>query len=647
MKYRKNWNYLIIGLIICNGFKMPISELETELLVIGGGTSGVCAALQAARQGTQVVLVEETEWLGGMLTAAGVSATDGNHHLPSGLWGEFRQKLYQHYGGEKELKTGWVSNTLFEPHVGNEVFHELIYNEPNITLLKKYHIREVIKTGDRVHGVKFINQSGEELIVHSRMSIDATEYGDLLNLAGCDYHLGRDSRELTGEPEAPAAGDDIIQDLTYAVILKDFGSKADKTIFRPENYDPEIFRDCCKEWSRTRSNSLVSARTMLDYGRLPNGKYMINWPIEGNDYYANIIESAREQRRKILQEAKNHSLCFVYFLQTELGFKNLGLADDEFPTADLLPLIPYNRESRRVRGITTLTTNDIVNPYKNADRPLYKYGIAVGDYPLDHHHGKGPLIGIESFPKIPAFTIPYGCLVPREIKGLLVAEKNISVTHLINGCTRLQPVVMLLGQAAGAAASLCVQKQIEPADLSVRDLQQMLLENDCWLMPFGDISPDNWAFKSVQRIAVCGLIRGEGIPGEWANEFRFYPDREITRKEVLAALNQTCPDQIERFKSILRTEEKSISRLQALHLLWQLIGKPLTAGWNLKIKDLTGNAPEYNAVAYFDSKNMLTNFIKHDSLLPDRALTRREFACLLDVLFDPFHNLTLPREDFN
>ena len=83
--------------------------IETDILIIGGGASGVTAGIQAARLNVKTIIVEETTWLGGMLTSAGVSATDGNHEMPSGLWGEFRSQLRKYYGGAKALETGWVS----------------------------------------------------------------------------------------------------------------------------------------------------------------------------------------------------------------------------------------------------------------------------------------------------------------------------------------------------------------------------------------------------------------------------------------------------------------------------------------------------------------------------------------------------------
>ena len=89
---------------------------------------------------------------------------------------------------------------------------------------------------------------------------------------------------------------------------------------------------------------------MLDYARLPNGKYLLNWPNHGNDTYLNVVELDDPAREQALEAAKARTLRFVYFIQAELGFKNLGLADDEFPTEDRLPFIPYHREGRRLRG---------------------------------------------------------------------------------------------------------------------------------------------------------------------------------------------------------------------------------------------------------------------------------------------------------
>ena len=97
-----------LGLQLCMA-----SVIKTDVLIIGGGASGTTAGIQSARQGAKTIIVEETTWLGGMLTSAGVSAIDGNFNMPGGLWGEFRDSLTIRYGGVDKLHTGWVSKTLF------------------------------------------------------------------------------------------------------------------------------------------------------------------------------------------------------------------------------------------------------------------------------------------------------------------------------------------------------------------------------------------------------------------------------------------------------------------------------------------------------------------------------------------------------
>ena len=105
---------------------------KVDVLIVGGGTSGTTAGIQSARMGAQSLIVEEGPWLGGMLTSAGVSAIDGNHKLPGGLWGEFRDKLEHHYGGANKLSTGWVSKVLFEPSVGKKILADMVAAEPNL-----------------------------------------------------------------------------------------------------------------------------------------------------------------------------------------------------------------------------------------------------------------------------------------------------------------------------------------------------------------------------------------------------------------------------------------------------------------------------------------------------------------------------------
>ena len=126
--------YFLFFLLLLTSCK-SLPENEVDVLIIGGGASGVSAGIQSARMGANTLIIEETSWLGGMLTSAGVSAVDGNYNLPSGLWGEFKSNLTNYYGGADSLKTGWVSNVLFEPSVGNKILNEMVSREQNLKIL--------------------------------------------------------------------------------------------------------------------------------------------------------------------------------------------------------------------------------------------------------------------------------------------------------------------------------------------------------------------------------------------------------------------------------------------------------------------------------------------------------------------------------
>jgi len=617
--------------------KVNIEELQkitTDVLIIGGGASGVCAAIQAARLGVNVILAEETCWLGGMLSAAGVSAIDGNHLLTSGLWGEFRKKVYEYYGGPEAVATGWVSHTQFEPHRADQILKALAAREVNLSVWLEHQLVTVFKKGLKITGARLRDRSGREVDVNASIVIEATEYGEVLALADCPHQFGRESIAETGEAGAPSVADEIIQDLTYVAILKDYGRGTDHTIERPANYDPEKFRGCCREWGDTGDQSLVDAQTMLNYGRLPNGKYMINWPRSGNDYHISP-EAMRKAGRGIeLEKAKEQTLEFVYLIQTQLGFSHLGLADDEFPTADKLALIPYIRESRRVRGLTFLKTDDLVDPYANPERSTYQSAIAVGNYPLDHHHSKCKMPEAESFPDIPAFSIPFGCLIPADIDGLIVAEKSIAVSHLVNGCTRLQPVVIQIGQAAGVAAALCIRYGIEPRSINIREVQQILLDANCWLMPVTDMKGYDPAFQSVQRMSLCGLIKGEGISRDWANEFHIHPDLPVSVSEFMSVLEKVSGKKTENSPFIRDISQQNITRLLACELIWQAAGEPNTSGNRSRFNDVVSPAVEY-----LDERGLLIPWIPEILFEPERWLSRKGFAVMIDGLFKPFFQI--------
>lgn len=523
-----------VALIVVMCFAMMTHAHDGSVLVVGGGTSGVATALQCARLGVPVTLVEETTWLGGMLTSAGVSAVDGNNRLPAGLWGEFRDALVRHYGSLDALKTGWVSHVMFEPHVGDSIFKAWVAREPLIIVYYSSRLKKLERDNKGEWHVVIATPQGDEL-VQPAVVVDATELGDVARQAGVPYDVGMESRADTGEDMAPERAVPIIQDMTYVAVLQDMGR--DATIPCPKGYDPARYlcsaiNERCT--SPSQPDRMWPVDKMITYGCLPNGKYMINWPIEGNDYYYNVVDATPLQREQALQQAKLVTLGFVYFIQHELGYSHLGIALDEYPTLDHLPWYPYYRESRRIHGLVRFTAQHITAPYDQA-MPLYRTTIAVGDYPVDQHHdryeGNEPLPDLHFHP-VPSYGLPLGTLIPVQADNLVVAEKSISVSNVVNGTTRLQPVVLQIGTAAGALAALAVKGNCGVGQVPIRSVQQAVLDAGGYLLPYLDVKRDDPLFLSLQRMGATGIIRGEGRTQGWSNETWVYPEQDVTADEL-------------------------------------------------------------------------------------------------------------------
>ena len=550
-------------------------ERSFDVAIVGAGAGGCAAALQAARSGASVLLLEEGPWVGGMLTSAGVSAIDGNYRLRGGIFGEFCDSLAARYGGYEALRTGWVSNILFEPQVGEAVLGNMLAAEENICLYRNISLDSLT----RKDAVWHLRCGGRRF--RAAMLVDCTELGDVAARLGIPYDLGMDSSRDMGEDVAPEEANDIIQDLTYVITARFYDR--DMTISRPEGYDASLYEGC----------NPGGTDAMLSYGLLPGGDVMLNWPINGNDAYMNLVEAGKEERDSLLEEAKRISLGYLYYIQTELGHPELGIAEGVYPSADGLPLIPYHRESRRIHGRTRFTVNDVFDPYRNN---LYRTSVAVGDYPVDHHHRRYPcpdsLPDLHFYP-VPSFSVPAGVLVPGEnpLQGdedyspLLVAEKSVSVSNIVNGTTRLQPVVMGLGQAAGAMAALSAAAGREA---TVRELQEELLDASCYLMPYQELEPGDKGFASVQRVGLTGILRGRGESIGWQNRTLFRPDDPLLLRDLY-------------LEEYYGREYVDSDRVVTLFELCRLLG--------------------------VESPEAL-----------DRPLTRIDAAILIDTLADPFHS---------
>ena len=238
---------------------------------------------------------------------------------------------------------------------------------------------------------------------------------------------------------------------------------------------------------------------------------------------------SKEEREVVFEKAKNKSLRYLYYIQDELGFDNYSISDDEYETDDNFPLIPYYREARRMKGQVTFSLNYIKNPYDQKHK-LYRTGVLVGDYPVDHHHDAHP--EKEKLPKlafypIPSYSLPFGSLISKKNSNFLIAEKSISVSNLVNGTTRLQPVVLQIGQIAGLIGSESIKQNKKPSELNIRHIQSLILENGGYIQPYLDVEKTHPHFKAFQRIGSTGILRGKGINVGWSNQSWFYPENEV------------------------------------------------------------------------------------------------------------------------
>ena len=220
-----------------------MEALTTDVLVVGGGTGGTAAAIQAARRGANVVLVSEFAWLGGMLTSAGVTAPDGNEleAWQTGIWGAFLRELERHQ--PEGLDNGWVSFFTYDPRVGAEIFADWVAALPNLKWITGQVPLEVLRHENQVTGVRFADYT-----IHAKVMLDGTELGDLLALGDILHRWGWELQSEFGEPSAPAVPNALtetypVQAPTWVMVMQDVGEGNQAAVIpAPPNYEPELFK---------------------------------------------------------------------------------------------------------------------------------------------------------------------------------------------------------------------------------------------------------------------------------------------------------------------------------------------------------------------------------------------------------------------
>jgi hypothetical protein len=518
-------------------FALPASAADGvkryDVAVIGAGTGGTAAAIQAARMGMTVALIERSDWVGGQMTGAAVSTLDDKWLTRMGIYREFIDSVRSHYEsmGRNVNQCYWHEDTIgFEPAVGQKILLEMLAREPEIKLyLRTEPISATLKDG-KVVSAAFRTERGK-MTIKASIFIDATEHGDFIPLTKAAYRSGNGVVPKTG-----AQG--IIQDITYPAVVKYYPDGApDELVMKtpPPHYNEYVmsFRkvitadgdfwpgdypfnvpthNSYRALPDPDNDSIISGGNWITWHLIT--KTVVNWandyPGEDGDGLSAAYLEDPEYRKAAERAAMAKTLAFIYYMQTELGmtdwavdngqgygswfsndWKNWDEMPDEFaPILSNFPPFPYVRESRRIVGVETMTVEDIIRD-QTLRRTLKnnKRSVALGEYPVDiHGTNKNEYLELdlgETSDKIPndwegdggLFQIPLGVFIPEKVDGLLAAEKNISVSRVANGSTRLQPVTMHTGQAAGAIASLAVKSKKNPRQLRAIDVQKALLDS--------------------------------------------------------------------------------------------------------------------------------------------------------------------------
>jgi hypothetical protein len=500
-----------------------VEALRTDVAIIGGGLGACAAALAAARLGLRVILTEETHWLGGQLTNQAVppdehpwiesfGATVSYRTLRRGIRDYYRAHVpltaEARASGTLNPGNGWVSKLCHDPRVAVAVLHEMMLPHQLSGRLFVMHPHKPVSAwthGDRVTGVTVRGlETNRESLIEAPFFIDATPYGDLLELAHVEHVLGAESRAQTGEPHAAdSANSQDQQAITVCFAIEHLDGE-DHTIEKPRQYD--LWRDfrppgwpgpllawttMKPETNEPHTRFLFEAyddhpwwrfRRILDRANFAPGfarsdVTVVNWP--QNDYwFGPVVGVDHAERARNLEAARQLSLSLLYWLQTEaprpdggIGYPGLRLRGDVVGgTPDGLAPAPYVRESRRLRAEFTVLEQHIAHPLRPDGPQLFHDSVGIGCYRIDLHprvSGAG-YVDLGCWP----FQIPLGAMIPVRVENLLPGGKNLGVTHITNGAYRVHPVEWNIGESAGLLAAFCVERRVTPR--AVRNGSELL-----------------------------------------------------------------------------------------------------------------------------------------------------------------------------
>jgi len=526
------------GLPATKKHKPAARELKADLVIAGGGLGGCAAAMAALRNGLNVIMTEETDWIGGQVSQQGVPPDEHQWietHGCTQLYRDFRNRIRSYYVRNYPLTDtarsnvflnpgdGSVSRLCHEPLVAVSILMEMLapwLSAGRLTLLTECRITGAETDGDRIRALKASAMNDDRILfLEAPFYIDATETGDLLPLSGTEYVTGSEPRKETGELHAPEKGDPGNSQAFTFCFAMDYLKGEDHTIEKPEMYDFwRNYRPVMKPpWPGRLLNLTYSNPSTLkprvlgfsppglidntlfnlwNYRRIINkdnfipGTFssditIVNWP--QNDYFlGNLIDYEPAQVAKHLRNARQLSLSLLYWLQTEAprtdggsGWPGLRLRCDIMGTGDGLAKYPYIRESRRIRAVFTVLEEHVGRENRSlvtGQSEVKSAGFSDSVGTGYYHIDLHPSTGGDNYIDFDSlpFQIPLGALIPVRMQNLIAGNKNIGTTHITNGCYRLHPVEWNIGESAGMLAYFALKRK--SAFREVREKKEILEE---------------------------------------------------------------------------------------------------------------------------------------------------------------------------
>lgn len=417
-----------------------------DVIVAGGGPSGVCAAVAAARMGAKVALVERYGILGGNMTVGHVGPILGTVGP-----GTMRDELMGKLGVQENDMIG-ETGMVHDPEMAKRVIVDFVAAEENITVYLQTGIADAIVEEGAVKGVVISGREGLRVLL-ADVTIDATGVGDVASFAGAAYEEGRPQDGLM----QPVTLEFTINGVDESRGIACIGDVDDVQL------NGERFLDYTTRMAAAGHLPEHLSAVRLHRSKMPGERRVNTTQVHAVDptHTPDIFRAEVELRRQIDQ--------IVSFLRAHVdGYENCRATG----SATTLGI----RESRRVKGVYEMQREDVVSGRRFDDVVVHDANFIV-----DIHNPAGAGQAEDKIQYVKPYDLPYRSFVPEEMDGLLITGRAISGTHDAHASYRVMSICMAMGQAIGTAAALCAQEGVQPRKLNVKKVQAALIERGCQL----------------------------------------------------------------------------------------------------------------------------------------------------------------------